>query len=252
MVKKPNLPLASTLARAAAELSIIVVGVLIALAAQSWWEARLQDEDRDRALVLLHDDLSRLEASLRDSVSAVEVDSAIHRLLDGRMAEDDSTAARQVSSALWDFGFEIGARDGQNLLPAYADLKSSGRLGLLPAGVRARMPGVELQLVVLSRFLDDVVFFQQERVDPILLDRFEIDPGSIDRAGFFGVEDPLGHADVFREPAVRTRLLLKSALLRGHMEEWRQAADSVAEVRELIRAVRPDLCLEPGQPGCRR
>lgn len=251
MVRKPNVPPGSTLGRAAAELAIIVVGVLIALAAQSWWESRLEDEDRDRALILLHDDLSRLEASLRDSVSAVEVDSAIHRLVDGRMADDDSVAARQVSMALWDFGFEIGARDGQNLLPAYADLKSSGRLGLLPDTVRARMPGVELQLVVLSRFLDDVVFFQQERVDPILLDHFQIDPESIDGTGWFGVADPRAHTDVFREPEVRTRLLLKSVLLRGQMEEWRQTADLVAGVKALISEVRPDLCVAPGATTCR-
>lgn len=250
-MRKPNLALPSTLGRAAAELTIIVAGVLIALAAQSWWEDRQVDEDRDQALALLHDDLARLEASLRDSVAAVAVDSSIHRLLGGRMAEDDSLASVEVTAALWEFGFEIGARDGQNLLPAYADLKSSGRLGLLPDTVRARMPGVELQLVVLSRFLDDVVFFQQERVDPILYRQFRIDPHSLDSIGRFAVEDPAGYRTVFTEPEVRNLLLLKSSLLRGQMQEWRETADSVARVRELIAAVRPDLCLGAEAGTCR-
>lgn len=234
-----------------AELVIIVAGVLIALAAQSWWEIRLVEEDRDRALGLLYDDLARLESSLRDSVRAVEVDSRIHRLLEGRPPESDSLLAQYVADALWEFGFEIGARDGQNLLPAYADLKSSGRLGLLPDTVRARMPGIELQLVVLSRFLDDVVFFQQERVDPVLYERFRIDAASLDQRGGFAVEDPARDLQVFTEPEVRNRLLLKSVLLRGQIAEWRETADSVGVVRELIRGMRPDLCLGPDTVACR-
>ena len=243
MVKKPNLPLSSTVGRALAELIIIVAGVLIALAAQSWWEDRRVEEDRDRALTLLYDDLARLETSLRDTVSAVQVDSIIHRLLAGRAPEGDSLLARSVATALWDFGFEIGARDGENLLPAYADLKSSGRLGLLPDTVRSRMPGIELQLVVLSRFLDDVVFFQQERVDPILYERFRIDASSLDDEGNFAVSDPALDLEIFRDPEVRNRLLLKSVLLRGQVAEWRETADSVGVVRDLIRRIRPDLCL---------
>lgn len=250
MVKKPSLPITSTVGRALAELVIIVAGVLIALGAQSWWENRRVEEDRNSALTLLHDDLARLENALRDTVDAKELDATIHRLLDGRPPEGDSLLARSVATALWDFGFEIGARDGQNLLPAYADLKSSGRLGLLPDTVRARMPGIELQLVVLSRFLDDVVFFQQERVDPILYERFRIDASSLDERGGFAVEDPTRDLQVFTEPDVRNRLLLKSALLRGQVVEWRETADSVGVVRDLIRSLRPDLCLGSVDRDC--
>lgn len=240
-MKKPSLAAPASVGRAAAELVIIVAGVLIALAAQSWWESRQVDEDRDRALGLLYDDLARLEASLRDSVGAVAVDSSIHRLVGGRPPAGDSALSAAVMAALWEFGFQIGARDGENLLPAYADLKSSGRLSLLPDTVRARMPGIELQLVVLSRFLDDVVHFQQIRVDPILLDRFRISPDGMTPDGIVQVEDAERYVRVFAEPAVRNLLLLKSSLLRGQMESWRETADSVAVVRDLIRTVRPDL-----------
>ena len=189
-MRKPTFPLPSTIGRAAAELFIIVAGVLIALAAQSWWEGRQVDEDRERTLGLLYDDLTRLEASLRDSVGAVQVDSSIHRLLGGRPPQGDSALSAALADALWDVGFEIGARDGENLLPAYADLKSSGRLGLLPDTVRNRMPGIELQLVILSRFLDDVVYHQQERVDALLYERFRIDANTLTENGEFGFEDP--------------------------------------------------------------
>jgi len=250
-MKRPSLAAPSTIGRAAAELVIIVAGVLIALAAQSWWEGRQVDEDRDEALGLLYDDLARLEASLRDSVGAVAVDSSIHRLVGGRPPAGDSALSAAVMDALWSFGFQIGARDGENLLPAYSDLKSSGRLGLLPDTVRARMPGVELQLVVLSRFLDDLVHFQQIRVDPILIDRFRISQEGMAPDGTVRLEDAERHAEIFAEPAARNRILLKSSLLRGQMRILREAADSVAVVRNLIRVVRPDLCLDPEDPGCR-
>lgn len=250
MLKKPSVPLSSTVGRALSELVIIVAGVLIALAAQSWWENRRVEEDRDGALTLLHDDLARLESSLRDTVSAVELDATIHRLLDERPAEGDSLLGRAVANALFEFGFEIGARDGQNLLPAYADLKSSGRLGLLPDTVRARMPAIELQLVILSRFLDDVVYFQQERVDPILFEHFRIDASSLDDRGGFAVEDPTSDLEIFRDPEIRNRLLLKSVLLRWQVGEWRETADSVGVVRDLIRSLRPDLCLGSIDSDC--
>lgn len=252
MVKKPRLPSSSTFGRALSELVIIVAGVLIALAAQSWWENRRLEEDRDGTLTLLHDDLARLESSLRDTVTAVELDAAIHRLLDDQPPENDPRLGRDVANALFEFGFEIGARDGQNLLPAYSDLKSSGRLGLLPDTVRSRMPAIELQLVILSRFLDDVVYFQQERVDPILFEHFRIDASSLDDRGGFSVEDPAADLDILRDRDVRNRLLLKSVLLRWQVGEWRETADSVRVVRDLIRGLRPDLCLGSIDRDCSR
>ena len=48
-------------------------------------------------------------------------------------------------------------------------------MALLPDTVRVRMPAIELQLTVLSRFLEDLVLHQQTRVDPLLIDAFELD-----------------------------------------------------------------------------
>jgi len=39
-------------------------------------------------------------------------------------------------------------------------------------------------------------------------------------------------------------------MLRGQIEILREAADSVAVVRDLIRSVRPDLCLRERGAGC--
>jgi hypothetical protein len=233
-MKPPRISESFDLRRALAELAIIVVGVLIALAAQSWWEGREIEADRRQSLSLLSDDLTRLETSLRDRTGATEVDSAIHRLVGNRPPEGDSALSSAMADALWNFGFDIGARDGENLLPAYADLKASGRLQLLPDTVRARMPGVELQLVILSRFLDDLVNFQQLRVDPVLYQRFQIEASTITDDGVFRLADAERFIEVFAEPEVRNLLLLKSSLLRGNLDRWAQTADSVAAVRRLI------------------
>jgi hypothetical protein len=214
---------------------IIVMGVLIALAAQSWWENRAVEEDRVRTLELLLDDVSRLEASLRDSLNADSVTNAIEDLLAGRFAESDEDLSDQISDALWDFGFDIGPRDGEDLLPAYADLKGSGRLALLSDSVRSRMPAIELQLAVLSRFLDDIVYHQQSRIDRILYENFDIRPAADASGGDFAVAAPRSNLEVFRDREVRNLLVLKGALIEGQLAEWKEAADSLVVLRELLR-----------------
>ena len=65
-MKAPRVPIASTAGRAAAELAIIVTGVLIALGAQSWWEDRGEAEERERALEALASDLEVIALSLEE------------------------------------------------------------------------------------------------------------------------------------------------------------------------------------------
>ena len=238
-MRRPDLHLPMSLGRALAELAIIVAGVLIALGAQAWWEDRSLDEDRERTIRLLDEDLARLESTLRDTLDAVEVDTIIHGLLGLRPPEPDRDLSWAIRQALWSYGFQIGAREGEELLPAYADLKNSGRLALLPDTVRATMPEVELQLTRLSRFLDDYVYHQQTRVDAILFERFELvrNPNDADD-GTVMVADAERYQDVFSDREVRNRLLLKSQLIHGQLRIWRETADLVASVRGLIATTR--------------
>lgn len=210
-----------------------MVGVLLALGAQSWWDERAVDADRARTLQLLYDDVTRLERLLRESATADSVRTAISDLLAGRVATDEAALTDQIIKAFWTFGFEIGARDGEDLLPSYADLKSSGRLALLPDTVRVRMPAVELQLTVLSRFLEDVIVHQQTRVDPILIEGFELDPLG-DYVSGIPIIDPRSGLAVLEDRRVRNVLVLKSRILQNQLDLWTETADSLAAVRVLI------------------
>ncbi len=226
---------ATTVGQLAAEIVVIVVGVLLALGAQSWWEARGERVDRTRTLQLLLDDVSRLETVLRNSARADSVRTAIADLLAGRLATEEAILTDQLTKAFWTFGFNIGARDGEDLLPAYADLKSSGRLALLPDTVRVRMPAIELQLTVLSRFLEDLVLHQQTRVDPLLIDAFELDPvftgSDLSAIRFI---DPRSGLEVLQDRRTRNVLALKSRMLLNQLRLFAEAADSLAAVRTLI------------------
>lgn len=228
------------MSRLMGELVVIVLGVLIALGGQSWWENRAASEDRARALRLLHEDVSRLEQELRFPANADSVAKAIDDILDGTFGPTEPALAEQLRAALWSFGFEIGAREGEDLLPAYADLKNSGRLALLPDTVRSRMPMVELQLSILSRFLDDLVFHHQNRIDPILYQSFDLTRPTVEGSGDFGLLNPRRHLVVFEQREVRNVMVLKSALLRDQLERSRATADSLVVLRDLIESVRED------------
>lgn len=120
-MKRPSVPLPSVLGRALAELAIIVVGVLIALGAQSWWENRRLDDERMRVRAGVSADLDALLLGLAsDTDRARTILSDIRWLL--QYSPDyatlpDSVFNRRVTYALWEIP------GSQPRLPAYDDLK---------------------------------------------------------------------------------------------------------------------------------
>lgn len=158
------------LARLAAELGVIVVGVLIALWADGWVADRA-----DRRV-----EASRIEA-LRDNLEGTR-----ERLADAREEAMDSREALErivrwtdASQALEESGTVLrGLFFGPVFTPelnVYADLKNSGDLALLRnAGLRQALARMEATLEQTRLMQDDLLTVQQLRYDPFVLDNFAL------------------------------------------------------------------------------
>jgi hypothetical protein len=167
-MKRPDLLHPTTVGRVVAELTIIVAGVLIALAAQSWWEERQLDEERSRVRRAVAADLTAVLDEIRGEWNRTDsILGDIRWMLDrseGFDATPDSVFNRRATYALW----EIAGVDLS--LPAYDDLKGSGRLELLSDDARAAMTRLDLRLRTVEGIDEDVFQYQIRNLDPWLLD----------------------------------------------------------------------------------
>ncbi len=167
-MRKPTVPLPSTVARAFVELAIIVAGVLIALGAQSWWEQRQLDDERTRVQQGVTADLDALLVHLEERTARSDSILADIRWLllyaPSYSQLPDSVFNRRITWALW----EIAGTDPR--LPAYEDLKGSGRLELLSADARIAMTQLDQAMARLIGTDDDVFQYQIRNLDPWLLD----------------------------------------------------------------------------------
>lgn len=128
------------------------------------------------------------------------------------------------------------------MIPSYADLKGSGRLGLLPDTVRVLMPRIERRLADFSGSLADLVNFQQLRVDLIILQRFALEGSA---AGADAAEADLIFAEprrdlaTFREREARNLLYLKESLIDGLIQDADEIVVLLRELRGVIQEQRP-------------
>ena len=228
-MKRPNVPLPSVMGRMAAELTVIVAGVLIALGAQSWWEQRGVETDRRNAIEAISDDLVAASASLAGSTARIDtVAGDIRWLLDrGADPSTDSTFNQRVQNALWEI---VSAR---LQLPAYEDIKGAGRLTLLPREVRAAMLELENRILLLDRSSEDNFQYQIRNLDPWLLDnaplrtilRYDESLGRDPGPG-----RPQISAEVLTSRRVENMMLAKLELLTNLRENAERAERSIAAV----------------------
>lgn len=228
-MKRPNVPLPSVMGRMAAELTVIVAGVLIALGAQSWWEQRGVETDRRNAIEAISDDLVAASASLAGSTARIDtVAGDIRWLLDrGADPSTDSTFNQRVQNALWEI---VSAR---LQLPAYEDIKGAGRLTLLPREVRAAMLELENRILLLDRSSEDNFQYQIRNLDPWLLDnaplrtilRYDESQGRDPGPG-----RPQISAEVLTSRRVENMMLAKLELLTNLRENAERAERSIAAV----------------------
>lgn len=114
----------------AAEIAVIVAGVLIALTLDSWWQGR-QDAASERSyLVLIVRDLDQMEADLEELVEfesrMVEHGLRAYRVLSAKVASDEARA--QVSESLAQL---LNRRTMSVTDATYRDLLSTGGLRLV-------------------------------------------------------------------------------------------------------------------------
>lgn len=229
-----DLPFRTFVGRAAVELFIVMAGVLMALGAQSWWEDRALDADRREARASVAEALRSSDSLL--VASTLRVDSllaAARWLLDPASpiaTAADTTLAYYVRMGLWE------AQTIEFHVPAYEELKGSGRLGLLPPDVAVGFILVEAEGADLAQSSQDVFQYQIRNLDPWLLDNAPLrrvlryddphDPTVPPASG----QGPVMSPEALRSRRVENMLLAKSELLRNLRRNHNELRAAVAEV----------------------
>lgn len=155
----------ATILRVGGELAVIVVGVLIALTADSARESVQERRAERRHLEALHDDLVESVAILEASDSSRQ---RIFGSLELLLNEDlDAAPADSVSRWVYDGMFQIASFEPR--LTALADLENANQLSLLTPSVRRGIAELNRQLVQLGGLEDDFIRSQQGMIDPYLV-----------------------------------------------------------------------------------
>lgn len=238
-MKKPNLTLPATLGRMTAELFIIVAGVLLALGAQSWWEARGTAEEQRIALEALDADLALIEARmLTDSARGVALANGLRTAIDNPDAfarMNDSILRVTVKGLFWNT--ILG--NSEYPFPALSDLESSGRLGLLPDTVRRSLSRFGQALERLYFATEDLQTYQVNQVDSRAL-------------GFFSGRDFLWDPDMGIERGERPDLAFLQdreiiAVLTGKLSILAAATSDIFDGLGPLREVRASIGRELGR-----
>jgi hypothetical protein len=155
------------LARAATEFLLISTGVLVALAAQAWWESQAED-----ALAAQH--IENLLVELRDNQRGLMEAGERHQRNAERAARVLALMGRSENPAVVD-SLELAAASllfYEVFVPGTAaldNLLGGGGLGLLddPA-VRLELARYSQSLGMFDSYSDDLISFQTNRVRPAL------------------------------------------------------------------------------------
>ncbi|MFV1985668.1 MAG: hypothetical protein ACC682_00190 [Gemmatimonadota bacterium] len=151
--------------RAIAELFIVVVGVLIALSADSWLQAR-----RDRADEVDH--LIALRADIVESVHLLETANLVQDVQFASLThllEGDASRTPKDSVAAWinEGLYSIGGYAPR--LSALRDLEMSGELQLIGSPeLRRELANLRTALELLDTLQSDFTLSQQGLLDPFL------------------------------------------------------------------------------------
>ena len=224
---------AHPLRRLAAEFAVIVVGVLVALAAQGWWENRQVEEDRVQALRAIATDLELLSEDLAGSRRRVDTTTVSIRWVLGSGSDigtaPDSLYSRRTQYALWEVaGADVG-------LPAYEELKGSGRLSLLPDEVRGDLARLDDVMRTLESIDDDNFQYQIRNLDPWLLDNAPL-------RSILGYDEELGEEFERFPPGmlgsrrVENMLLAKLELLRNLDATLQETSELTTRLLGLVEA----------------
>ena len=151
--------------RAATELPIIVVGVLIALTADAWFAGRKDREAEARHLIALHEDLVESTRLLEESNDVrTRLFASLVQLSEVDLA---ATPGDSVSRWVYDGLFLMGSFEPR--LTALRELESTDQLQLLTPEVRRAIAELNRRLSDWDRVENDFLRSQQSLVDPYLV-----------------------------------------------------------------------------------
>jgi hypothetical protein len=152
-----------------AEIAVIVVGILLALAADDWWTGRRERIEEAEILRELEDDLVTskellgmfltLQAQLLRDIQVLSGGST------GKASEsEDAELRRMVWHALWEVYVEVPHDMG-----AYQEVKDSGRVRLIDPAIRRTLAEFDRRLTRTTLTSVDALQHQTTKVDPYIL-----------------------------------------------------------------------------------
>jgi hypothetical protein len=220
--------------RLAAEFGIVVLGVTVALGADSWADNRQERRIESARLVAL---LANVESTLSDVRTARE------------NAEGAASALREL------VGFEP-QRGGQDLrdlilygffyvptfhpeLNVYEDLKSSGELALLTdASLRSALSEMDARLEQLRIAQADITTVQQLNLDTYLLTRLDLRSVMSDLLELDGGGSVTLDPEVVGDLVFRNLVIFKLDLVAEIAQRFSESEESLDDVRRLIEGER--------------
>ena len=162
----------STLLRLSGELIVIVIGVLIALSADAWFDERQERGAEVRHLEALREDIVATQGILaesnegRDRLSAALV----------RLSVGDLGAVPPDSASRWVYAGLFSLENFEPRLTALTDLQNSDQLRVLTPDVRRDLAELDRVLDELQRVRDDLITSQQNLLDPYLVANVPLAP----------------------------------------------------------------------------
>lgn len=156
--------------RLGAELLVIVVGVLIALSADAWWDQRQDRQAEVRHLTSLREDLkeSLLLLDESDRSRASMMDALAH------ISSEDLDRVPVDSVAQWVYVGLFSLFNYAPQLTALADLRSSDQLRVLTPEVRRGIADLDRRMADHERLQADLTTSQQGVLDPYLVDHLPL------------------------------------------------------------------------------
>jgi len=148
-----------------AELAVIILGVLIALTADTWRESQQEAADGQRHLGALRDDMAESVAALRQ-LRATR-DAIEHGLLQLLNVDLATASPDSVSTWMYQGLLRIGGYEPR--VAALKDLEATGEVRLLSPEIRLGVAELSQRLGEFRRLEDDLMESQQGLVDPFLV-----------------------------------------------------------------------------------
>lgn len=227
-----------SIGRLAGELAVIVIGVLLALGAQAWWEAQLEKNEQRQALVLLQGDLDVFRGFVANVALVERLQESLDWLVDPTsdlLGAPDSVIRPKAHFALFNLARAPRAIDADAMLPTVADLKGSGRIDLLPDTVRRVLPVLESDIEALARNSLDLITLQETKLDELVISEFSLGPLEVADGATFQLTDlGVGGRQALASQVVQNTLVLKRSLLINQSRSRARLLSTIDVIRERV------------------